>query len=481
MKISKKGIRGGKHVIALLLMWAAGYAQAFDLIDVYRYAKKNDPQYQAALSRYKVDSLAKELGSALIQPNIVFSYGWNKNEYEASESTLIFTGNVSFDFNDCLQIGDTEDQVSCALQRLSGFEVGRQRDSYQSRDASLSLTQTVFDMEKFIEQDIARATAHRAALEKQQAEKDLILRVLDTYLLVLRNQNELEYTRQQLSSINTQLVLAKNRFELGVGDEITLFDAQAAYDAQLIAVDAAQLTYDNSLRQISHLTNIRVSSVAGLSEQMPILEPSPADHKSWVKTANRYNDNLRIAMQAEKLAQFDLRKAKSARLPTVDFGATYRENELSGGQGFIPGARTTVYGFNVNVPIYLGGRIGTTQKQAAYQLEESQFRVTDQRKKLEVQVINALMVAKADVKRYAAFKRAARSYERALIVREQAYKDGAISLPELFDAQQDYFDAKKKLASARYDYVSNTIQLSYIVGILSEKELSELNAWFESI
>ena len=51
---------------------------------------------------------------------------------------------------------------------------------------------------------------------------------------------------------------------------------------------------------------------------------------------------------------------------------------------------------------------------------------------------------------------------------------------EVLDAERAYYVALQDYANARYDYVINSLQLKQVAGILTPRDLIELNNWLSA-
>lgn len=444
---------------------------ASDLIELYQWAIKNDLQYQSALSRYKADVLAEDIGKAGVRPHLGYSYRWKKNEYESDTKVLSFNGKANFDFIRC-------EDFTCLRDRLLGLEYKDTHAKYTSTESALTLTQSIYDARNISARSKGKVAATKATAEMAAADKDLVVRVVEAYLDVLRAADEKLYTFQQMESIGSQKELAAKRFELGVGKETEVYDTQAAYDMQVTVHEMAKAQHYIALRQLSNITGVEISVVYPVSENMPVEIPYPNEADHWVNLAMNQNDAIQIAEAGEQMANLEMREKKYAHLPIVNFAATYVETELDGGQGFSPAATTKAYGIEVMLPLYQGGAVTAASKQAAYRFESAKQSQLNQKLQIKTGVINLLLIIKTDVKRYYMGLKGVESSTKAYEVTSEAYKNGSGSLLDLFQAEKNFYQARRDLSSSRYDYLLDIFKLYQLTGTLSLKQLRDYNAWF---
>ena len=458
--------------LLLLLQMLALPVIASDLLEVYAWARNSDLQYQAALSRYKAELMVRGISTAGLKPQLGYSYRWKRNEYESDAQVITF-GEADF-----RSIGRCED-FTCLRNEIFGLQFKDTEAKYTSRESALTLTQSIYDSKHISARAKGKVTVTKASAEMLGAEKDLLVRVVETYLDVLRAVDDKLYALQQLESIEDQKKLAVKRFELGVGKETEVFDTQAAYDTQVTVYELAKVQHYISLQNLSNITGVEMSVVFPVSENMPVEVPSPIQADHWIKLAMQKNDAIKVAEAGEKMANLELREKNYNRMPVVNFAATYVETDLDGGQGFSPASKTKAYGVEILLPLYQGGAISASSKQAAYRLESAKQNRLSQRMQIRTGIINLLLMIKTDVKRYYLGRKGLESSARAYEATSNAYKNGASNLMDLFQAEKNYYQAKKDLSTSRYDYVLNVFKLHQLTGTLSLKELRDFNAWFQ--
>lgn len=458
-----------------LVFWAAA-ACSSDLLQVYQWAKNHDLQYKAAQSRFEADVLNKQLGLARSLPQLSYNYRWMRNDYDSNQSTINFTGQSVIKFREC---ANDPDVLGCLVQGLLGVEINNAKSRFTSSESNLTLTQVIFDPDVSSERAIGRAIAIKAAAEMSIAEKSLIMRVLEAYLEVLRAADDSQLAQQQLQSIADQQKITQRRFELGVGKETEVYDAQAAYDVQSMAYEATRTRHYVAVYKLSQMTGVAISEIQPLSENILVEMPEPYDMQSWVQQALEHNDGIKVAEATERVAHYEVQKHKLNRLPRVMAAANYNERELKGGQGFQPASSSTAFGIDVRLPLYHGGALYNAKKQAAYQEIEAQDTLSMQRERIETAVVSSLLLIKNEVERYYARRRAAESAMRSLAITQRSYEDGGSSLLDLFQVQKNYYESRTHLAHARYDYIQRMFELKQLAGSLNVNDIREVNAWFQ--
>lgn len=461
-------------LLSAMLFADKGYTS--DLLQVYEWAKTQDLQYKAAVARFESEALSKQIGLARSLPQVNYSYRWMRNDYESNQQTVNLTGKSVIKFQEC---GQSADVLSCLVQGLLGVEISTANSTYTSQESNLTLTQVLFDPDVNAERAKGRAIAVKAAAEMAMAERDLIMRVVNAYFEVLRANDDAALAFQQLQSIGEQQQLVQRRFDLGVGKETEVYDAQAAYDVQVMAYEAMRTRQFVALYTLSQMTGIEITEVNSLSPALIVEMPEPNDIQTWVNTALEHNDMIKVAEALESVSFHEMRRHNLNNLPRVMFAANYNERELKGGQGFQPASTSAAFGVEIRVPLYTGGAIHNARKQAAYRETEARDNVAMQKNRVETAMVSNMLMMKNEVERFYARKRAADSAGRSLEITQRSYAEGGSSLLDLFQVQKNYFEAQQQLSHARYDYIKRMFELKQLAGTLSVNDVRDYNAWFE--
>lgn len=462
--------------LSSLVFWAAA-ACSSDLLQVYQWAKNHDLQYKASQSRFEADVLNKKLGLSRSLPQLSYNYRWMRNDYDSNQSSLDLSGESMDRLQQCTAAADP---LHCLIQGISDLEVRDAKSRYTSNESNLSLTQVIYDPEVSNERTTGRALAVKAIAEMSMAEKSLIMRVLDAYLEVLRAADDSELAEQQLQSISDQQMITQRRFELGVGKETEVYDAQAAYDVQLMAYEVARTRHTIALYRLSQISGEEISDIQPLSENMQVTLPAAKDMQTWVNQALTHNDTIKVAEAVERVAHLEAKKHKLNRLPRVMAAANYNERDLKGGQGFQPASTSTAVGIDISLPLYHGGALHNAKKQASYKALEAQDSLAMQRENIETAVVSSLLMIKNEVARFHAKQRAAESASRSLAITQRSYEEGGSSLLDLFHVQKNYYQSRTHLSRARYDYIQHLFELKQLAGTLNVKDIESINVWFVS-
>jgi outer membrane protein len=129
----------------------------------------------------------------------------------------------------------------------------------------------------------------------------------------------------------------------------------------------------------------------------------------------------------------------------------------------------------LNVPIFSGGATASGSKQAGYRLEQSQRNFDLIQRQTVENTRNLFSAINTDVARVRARLRGIESSQSALDATQTGYEVGTRNIVDVLLAQQRLYLAQFQYASARYQYIRDTLRLKQTVGSLSPEDVYALN------
>jgi outer membrane protein len=434
--------------LACLFTTPAAYAD--DLLDVYKTARDNDAILGAATASF---SASKEL-IPQARAGLLPSLGGSVNTSQIDRSISI-----------------TE-------------QTNRPTEIYNDNSWSAQLRQPVLDLASWYALGSAKSSVKAASMQLEAESQDLIVRVIDAYLNILRTKDRLDTTNAEVTAVQRQLEQVQQRFEVGLVAITDVLESQAVYDSTLVRRIQAESDHDISFETLSTLTGRSYDQLARLSQSLPIVDPYPKDEEIWVETA--LNSNLAVKAASAQLAsaRSNARARRADHLPTVDATATYANN-VTGGQNFFGAqgdttTKNTVYGLQLTVPLYQGGVVRSRVREANARVSQSQEQLLNQKRAVIRNTRNLFKSVATDVVRVKARLKAIRSSQSALEATETGYEVGTRNIVDVLQAQQRLFSAQYDYADSRYNYVINLMRLKQATGKLSQDDLEELNQFIDN-
>ena len=356
-----------------------------------------------------------------------------------------------------------------------------EREGYQ-----FSLNQAIFDLPAWFSFRSGREITRQAEANFAADQQDLIMRTVESYLGVLRAQDNLEASRARERAFRRQLEQTRQRFEVGLVAITDVHEAQAAYDLSQVDRITDENNLNVALERLSVLTGRYHANLYLLHEDFDIKSPQPEDRSEWVDFALDNNFRLAAAGYAEEAARQSAKANRMGHLPRVSGSIAYSDYETKGDRDVTPRSlfdvppnqdqEQEVYSIRVDVPLFSGGAISANRRRAAQEyLAARESRINLMRNTV-TNTRSLHMTVLSDVARVAARRQSIISSQSALDATTAGYEVGTRNVVDVLNAQNVLFGARRDYANARYDYVTDMLRLKLLAGLLSPEDVHRLNA-----
>jgi outer membrane protein len=429
-----------KKTLSILISASLGSlslsATAENLAEIYNQAKDNDTQLLRTAAQRDAAFEAITSSRSSLLPQINLTAGYNFGESDANQ----FEQNVK----------------SNAL------------------NATLGLSQEIYQRSSWINLEIAEKSARQADSAYAAEQQSLILRVSSAYFEVLRAQDGLEFVQAEKKAVARQLDQEKQRFEVGLSAITNVHEAQAEYDSVLAAEVTAKNELVNSYEALREITGQGHQNLDILDIERFTAADSTESSDVLVEQAQLQNLNLLAARISQDIARDNIKLASSGHLPSLAFNASTGYTDSNDPYDF-DGTNYNL-GLNLAVPIYSGGRVTSLTKQAEY----NYVAVSEDLEAAYRSVVKTVRASNnnidATIGSIRAFEQSLISAESALAAVETGYEVGSRTIVDVLDFTRRVFESKRNLSNARYNYIISVLQLKQAVGTLSEQDILDINA-----
>lgn len=436
-----------KLVIAAVLACGGTGVYAVDLLEVYRLAVKNDPDYLGAGSANRAAQEQTPQARALLLPGLSLS------------ASSVFNHEKT---------------------REGGTFGGAGTTRFTSSTFILNLSQPIYRKDLLIGLSQADSQVRQSNAEFAFALQDLMLRVSEAYFAVLEAVDDVEFLRSERDANEQQLKQSQQRFEVGLIAITDVEEAKAGFDLANAQVIEAEIEVDNSWEALREITGLYLdlTTLKPLVAETPLITPVPNDLDAWTGIALEQNLQLTAALLAAEIAHTEIRRQESQHLPTLDLVASHGLNQ-SGGRFGDTDVVTTSIGLQLNLPIYQGGEVLSRTRESRHLHQQSLDELERQRRITQRQARDAFRGVISGISRVEALAQAVVSTQAALEAIEAGFQVGTRTSVDVLNAQRDLFRAKRDFSQSRYDYILDILRLKQAAGVLNEDDLTEVNSWLE--
>lgn len=415
---------------------------AENILDIYQLAKDNDPEYKAAQAGYQADSEVRAQAKSILLPQI------NANVYNTDITTEVTSpSSPSVD--------------------------------YETEGYSLNLTQSIYHHDYYIALDQADARVAQAISNLQDAEQSLIIRVAQSYFDVLAAIDNEVFAKAEKKAIGEQLQQAKQRFNVGLTAITDVHEAQARYDQSVAQDILAVNQLSISLEALRELTGQAHKDLQPLAEKTPLVIPEPQDVNQWVNMAVAQNLQLKVSEKDMEIARDEVSRQRAGHYPTLDLVASKSKTEDDYAVTAFEENEDTSVSIQLNVPIFSGGNTSSKTREAAYRYQQARENHEKTRRVTERNARNSYLTVEASISGVIALKQVLASSTIALEATQAGFEVGTRTAVDVLDSQRQLFLAKRNYASARYNYILETLRLKQAAGLLAENDLRKVNYWLD--
>jgi len=409
-------------------------AETKNILELYTLAKAKDPVVGKAEARLEAGKADQEIAWAALLPRI------NAN---ASQRKLWHT--------------------------VENYGPQTTEGSYDSFNYSVGGQIAIFNVPSFLQVSAAGAGLKSADVALEAAHQDLIVRLVDAYVKLLKAQADEQLYRDELARVSEILKQAEAFLKAGTGDIIAVYEAKARMDsaaADLIKTESQRHIAEQNL---SSLTGIVVTGVQDILVIEP-QAPQPADLSWWLDAMRKNNPAIRQAQEDLAQAAYMTSANRAAHLPTIQFSGGYAVDK---GSTFLPEVETKQWyiGGSVSLPIYSGGETMARTRRALAVESERRFILEDSQEQNTKRLKEAFLNLQYNVSLAEAYKRKHASTELQLKATRKGREIGTRSAIDLLNAEQTWAVSRRDLTSALYDNLVRHLELKVAAGILTEADI----------
>lgn len=437
------------NMLAVAPVLAAPAPQSPD--DVWPLALSHDPVYAAAAAQEAAGVTAYRVRRASVLPTVSATAGVDRIN-RTIQSEFFSAGGPGG--------GSSE------------FE-----ETFETYDYGVSIRQPLFRWDLLSNLETGRVEVIAAEVRLRRTRQELVGRLADAYTAVLAAEDALATAEARVAAVRRQLEQVRDQVDVGTVAITGLREAEAELDlARADRIDAA-LAVDDAVDQMARIIGTSSFDLARVASVEPLYPVTETPLTDWLAAAQQRNTNVVGARLREELARLDVRSADSARLPQLDAVASYGRNDSS--QSLIGQDATEArIGLDLTVPIFTGGATAAQAESARATYLQRSEELRAARELAESEVRTAWRTVRASKRRIRAREQAVTSTAAALAAVRDGYDVGARTLADVLAAEQVALLAKQQFNRARYDFVVAVIDLKLAAGVVTDDDLTLIDAVF---
>lgn len=333
----------------------------------------------------------------------------------------------------------------------------------------------------------ANLTKIASQYQLTKMQEDISLNVVNAYLQILFNKENLKVQKEQLVLDTKQLQRTNELVDAGVvakGDLLDVKATLAADNQRLITAENTLLLSKLSLGQLLQLADFKEFDIADediVAKDSPVLLEEP---NAILNKAKETRTELKLAQTNLQLAEKDIQIARGAYQPTLQgfYGFNTSASNLSrivtdsNGQVIgIAGPNALFnqfsdnkghnFGAQLTIPIFNGFMTRNTVLRSKVALEKSKLALDQQELELERTIYTAFTDTKGAQKSHESATATLEARQNAMEYAKERYEVGLMNVFDYNQTQTMFVNAQSEVLRTKYDYIFRTKILEFYFGI----------------
>ncbi len=428
-------------MVCVVLLSFAAIAQQEELLTVEEavsIALENNYQIKIATNDLKIDETSVSPGFAGMLPSLN-AVADNNNSNQSIDQT-----------------------------RSDGTKISLDNAKSNSLSYGVQLDWTIFDgLQMFSRYDQLKEI-------KKRSDAELKFAVLGTVSDVMTIYFDLVQQKQQLTALDSTLVISKqrvelanNRFSIGKASKLELLNAQVDQNTDKALYLRQQELLQNTKTRLNTIIGRDVKTAFRVIDLISI--DKSLELETLEEQAKTQNPQLQAQLINKRITELRLKEIKGGRLPTISAQAGYMFSDSESSLGFTTNNNTRGfnYGFSARLNLFDGFNQNRNEKIAKIQIENSELLIEEQTQTLLSQLTRAFETYQTNLQLMDLEVHNEAIAKENLEITIAKYRIGTIPTIEFRTAQLNYINAVVRSSNAIYMAKLSEIALKELAGNLS--------------
>ncbi len=426
--------------IFIFVLGSISLADAQEILtvqDAVKIALDNNFQIKTARNELKIDELGTTPGQAGMLPQV----GANLNDNNTVQSLT---------------------QV-----RNDGTVQDRDNVKNSSFNYGVALEWTVFDgLRMFANYEQLKETKKLGEAELKQAILTTVGEVMITYYDLVQQQQQLSALDSTLIISKQRVELAQNRFTIGKASKLEVLNAQVDLNTDQTLMQRQQELYKNTKIQLNE------QLARDLKIDFRVIPEIFVDQKLILDELEAKVAEENPQLQAEKInkriSELELKQIKAARYPSLFVTSGYNIGNSKSELGFATSSESKgfSYGFGATLNLFDGFNQNRNEKMGKVALENAEIAIAQQEQALASLVNTTYQTYLTNISLMELEESNEAIAKENLDITVEKYRIGIIPTIEFRTAQLNYINASVRLSNAKFQAKLSEIVLKQLAGNL---------------
>jgi len=349
-------------------------------------------------------------------------------------------------------------------------------ENYDGLRGTVQARQALLDAPSYLRYLGSEAATRQSQEEYEAFQMELGGELVDRYLKTLEAIDKITYLTDEMESVKTQLKRLQHLYKKQMTKVTDLYEVEAYFQSlqtQTIEADNEKAISMEKLREISGSLPAQIALLS-----VDAFPPMPTDVDTWIADAVSSNLNLLALKSGIESAEKNLSGAKAEHLPQLALLLSHTYSDQGFDNRFQPPYNVSSATLQVNIPLYEGGRVDATVREAVARLMIAKQEHERIRREIELETRTSFLNAIASHSKIDSTAEEVKFQKKANEAQKKGYELGASTIIDVLDSQRRASQAQLDHLKARYDYIRNLIALKIWSGGLSIDKIEEIDVWF---
>jgi outer membrane protein len=411
--------------------------QAANLLEVYNYAVTSDPTSVAAQIRVLIAQEQQQQSEATLYPQASLSGSLSENYLDGK---------------------------------------GIKGSDYVGSSLRISVSQVLLDIASYRENERWKLLTEKSSAEYLQAQSELMVKVVERYFDVLIAIDYVDLLKQNKITIQENLKRLNALYKKQLVAITGVYEAQARLDLAHSEEIEADVKLSVAYERLYEVIGERVSDLSQLKGNIHFTVPKD-NIKQWIELAMQNNASILAVKQHVLAARKEISFRKAGFYPTVALSFNQSRQDIGFDNAPRPETDTSTLSINIQQALYQGGGISAKKRESLHKLELAKLAEIETVRKTEQQLREYYLSLKSDVLKIKATQRQIESETKRTESMKASFKYGTVTVNDVLNADADFYKAQAEHQKAKYNYIKNQFNLKNSAGVLTEKDILEVNNW----
>lgn len=364
-------------------------------------------------------------------------------------------------------ISDNNSIQNLSQTRSDGTVVERDNAKNNSLNYGVALDWTLFDgLRMFANYDQLKENKKLGDAELKQVILSTVGEVMITYYDLVQQQQQLSALDSTLLISKQRVDLAKNRFTIGKASKLEVLNAEVDLNTDQTLIQRQKELYINTKiklnQQLARELDKDFKVVAEIFVDEGLLLPN-------LETMVVNENPQLLAIQINKrITELELKKIKAARYPTIFATTGYNFGKTESSLGFTTSAnsRGFNYGFGATLNLFDGFKQKTNEKIGKIDVDNSEVAIAEQKQSLLALLGTTYQTYLTNISLIELEGNNEAIAKENLDITVEKYRIGIIPTIEFRTAQLNYINAKVRFSNAKFQAKLSEIVLKQLSGNL---------------